>query len=235
LNKLTCKDTEWTWESRHQKAFKELKTRVTMEPMLAHPILTDPFELEVDASGFVMGAVLLQKKEDSKKHPIAYYLKTLSAAERNYDVYDLELLAIVNTLDHWRQYLAGSPHKIIIHSDHQNLLYWKEPHKISQRVAREVFMLSEYNFEICHIKGVANRQADALSRHPDYDQGQNDNQDIMVLPEQVFARAIEVLPDHMTQQESTLKPWIDPHQLKQHQGRWYKDRRQVVTGDIEAK
>jgi hypothetical protein len=102
-----------------------------MEPVLAHPILTDPFELEVDASGFAMGAVLLQKKEDGKKHPIAYYSKTLSAAERNYDVYDLELLAIVNALDHWRQYLAGSPHKIIIYSDHQNLLYWKEPHKIS--------------------------------------------------------------------------------------------------------
>jgi hypothetical protein len=66
-----------------------------------------------------MGAVLLQKKEGGKKHPIAYYSKTLSAAERNYDVYDLELLAIVNALDHWRPYLAGSPHKIIIYSDHQ--------------------------------------------------------------------------------------------------------------------
>jgi hypothetical protein len=89
-------------------------------------------------SGFAMGAVLLQKKEDRKKHPIAYYLKTLSAAERNYNVYDLELLVIVNTLDHWRPYLAGSPHKIIIYSDHQNLLYWKEPHKISRCVVREV-------------------------------------------------------------------------------------------------
>jgi hypothetical protein len=55
----------------------------------------------VDASGFAMGVVLLQKKEDGKKHPIAYYSKTLSAAEQNYDVYDLELLAIVNAMDHW--------------------------------------------------------------------------------------------------------------------------------------
>jgi hypothetical protein len=157
LNELTRKDTEWSWETKHQKAFEELKNRVTTEPILAHPVLTDPFELEVDASGFAMGVVLLQKKEDRKKHPIAYYLKTLSAAERNYDVYDLELLAIVNALDHWRPYLAGSPHKIIIYSDHQNLLYWKEPHKISRQVAREVLMLSEYNFEICHIKGTANR------------------------------------------------------------------------------
>jgi hypothetical protein len=163
LNELTRKDTEWSWEDQQQKAFDELKKRVTTEPVLAHPILTDPFKLEVDASGFAMGAVLLQKKEDGKKHPIAYYSKTLSAAERNYDVYDLELLAIVNAMDHWRPYLAGSPHKVIIYSDHQNLLYWKEPHKISRRVAREVLMLSEYNFEICHIKGTANGRADALS------------------------------------------------------------------------
>jgi hypothetical protein len=191
--------------------------------VLAHPVLTDPFEQEVDASGYAMGAVLLQKKEDGKKHPIAYYSKTLSAAERNYDIYDLELLAIVNAMDHWRPYLAGSPHKIIIYSDHQNLLYWKEPHKISRRVAREVLMLSEYNFEICHIKGTSNGRADALSRRPDYDQGQEDNQNVTVLPEQVFVRAMEVLPNHTIQEESTLKAWIDPHQLKQHQKIWYKD------------
>jgi hypothetical protein len=111
----------------------------------------------------------------------------------------------------------------------------KEPHKISRRVAREVLMLSEYNFEIRHIKGTANGRAGALSRRPDYDQGHEDNQNIVVLPEQVFARAMEVLPDDTNQEESTLKPWIDPHQLKQHQGVWYKDGRQVVTGDIKAK
>jgi hypothetical protein len=42
------------------------------------------------------------------------------------------------SLDNWRSFLAGSPHKVIVYSDHQNLLYWKEPHKISRRVAREV-------------------------------------------------------------------------------------------------
>jgi hypothetical protein len=46
---------------------------------------------------------------------------------------------------------------------------------------------------------------------------------------------MEVLPNPTIQEESTLKPWVDPHQLKQHQGIWYKDGRQVVTGDIEAK
>jgi hypothetical protein len=93
-------------------------------------------------------------------------------------------------------------------------------------------MLSEYNFEIRHIKGTSNRRTDALSRRPDYDQGQSDNQNITVLPEQMFARAIQVLPNPLRPDESTLKPWIDPHQLKQHQGIWYKDGRTVITGDM---
>jgi hypothetical protein len=117
LNELTQKEAEWQWETRQQEAFDQLKRRVTTEP-----VLTDPFELEVDASGFVVGAVLLQKKEDSKKHAITYYSKTPSSTERNYGIYDLELLALVNVLDNWRHYLAGSPHKIIKYSDHQNLL-----------------------------------------------------------------------------------------------------------------
>ena len=80
--------------------FDTLKTRVTTEPILAHPDLTEQFELEVDASGFAVGAVLLQKKEDGKRHPIGYYSSTLNEAERNYDIYDLELLAIVKALKH---------------------------------------------------------------------------------------------------------------------------------------
>ena len=84
----------------HQKAFDTLKAQVTSEPILAHPELDKQFELEVDASGFAVGAVLLQKKDNGKRHPVGYYSTTLNAAERNYDIYDLELLAIVKALKH---------------------------------------------------------------------------------------------------------------------------------------
>ena len=124
--------------------------------VLAHPELDKQFEVEVDASGFTLGAVLLQKKSDSKKHPIAYYSSTLNAAERNYDIYKLEYLAIHRAMMHWRHFLAGSPHKVIIHSDHQNLTYWKDPQKLIRRIARERLDLMEFDFEICHIPGKAN-------------------------------------------------------------------------------
>ncbi len=79
----------------------------------------------------MVGAVLLQHKEDNKKHPIGYYLAMLNEAQWNYDIYDLKLLAIVMVLRNWRLLLAGSPHKIIIYSDHLNLQYWQLPQRIS--------------------------------------------------------------------------------------------------------
>ena len=119
---------------------------------------------------------------------MAYFSSTLSEAERNYDIYNLELLAIVKALQHWRHYLAGSPHKIIIYTDHANLQYWRQPHKISRRIAREVLELSESDVELRHSAGNTNGREDALSRRPDYDQGEKDNQDVIVLPDHLFVR-----------------------------------------------
>ena len=235
LNKLTKKDTEWSWTSRQEEAFNKLKERVTSEPVLAHPELDKQFEVEVDASGFALGAVLLQKKADGKKHPIAYYLSTLNAAECNYDIYELEYLAIHRAMMHWRHFLVGSPHKVIIHSDHQNLTYWKDPQKLSRRIARERLDLMEFDFEIHHIPGKANSRVDALSRRPDYDQGTRNNENIIVLPEDIFIRVVTIANNKEEQDKETLKPWVDPHKLKRVNEVWYKEGRWVVTGALTNK
>ena len=232
---MTKKDIEWNWTSRQEEAFNKLKERVTSEPVLAHPELDKQFEVEVDASGFALGAVLLQKKDDGKKHPIAYYSSTLNAAERNYDIYELEYLAIHRAMMHWQHFLAGSPHKIIIHSDHQNLMYWKDPQKLSRRIARERLDLMEFDFEICHIPGKANSRADALSRRPDYDQGVHDNENVIVLPESIFVRAVTIASPEEGQNEETLRPWVDPHKLKCINDVWYKEGRCVITGSTADK
>ena len=82
-------------------------------------------------SGFAVGAMLLQQGEDSKKHPIAFYLAMLNEAEQNYDIYNLELLAIVKALRNWRYLLIGSPHKVRVFSEHMNLQYWQDLQKIT--------------------------------------------------------------------------------------------------------
>ena len=135
-----------------------------------------------------------------------------------------------------------------------NLKYWHNPQKISHRVAREVLELSEYDIEIHHIKGTSNGHADALSRRPDYDQGENDNKDIVVLLDHLFVRAthmewieeqeppalipvedMEKASPVYEQNEAILQPWIDPHKLKKVEGTWYKDGRRVVTNNLEHK
>jgi len=73
----------------------------------------------------MISATLNQQDEQKCWHPITYYSTTLLEAERNYDIYDKELLVIVKSLRHWRTYLAGNPHTTTIHTDHSNLLYWK--------------------------------------------------------------------------------------------------------------
>jgi hypothetical protein len=98
LNALTKKGVEFQWTTTAQKAFNTLKEKMTKAPVLTHPDLTKPFELEVDASGYAIGAVLLQRQEDGRRHPVNYFSTTLNTAERNYDIYDLELLAIVKSL-----------------------------------------------------------------------------------------------------------------------------------------
>ena len=161
-------------------------------------------------------------------HRVLQYSATLTTAERNYDIYDLELLAIVKALCNWRHFLVGSPHKIKIFSNHMNLQYWRDPRKISRRVAREVLELADYDYEIHHLQGRSNGRADALSRRPDYDQGEGDNRDVVVLPDHVWAK-VGTIPND--QNEEILQRWIDPHQLKNITGNWEKGGWKVVTAE----
>jgi len=88
LHDLTKKGVAWRWTSKEQDAFEALKKAVAEEPVLLFPKLTKPFEMEVDASAIAIGAVLNQRGEDGKIHPVAYYSKSFSATERKYNVYD---------------------------------------------------------------------------------------------------------------------------------------------------
>jgi hypothetical protein len=212
LNNLTKKDTPWIWGNDEQNAFDTLKRCITEEPILRQPKMDEQFELEVDASGYAISAVLMQRQEDGKRHPVGFYSAMLNDTEQNYDIYDLELLAVVRSLENWQTYLAGSPHKVIVFTDHMNLQYWRDPHKISRRVARQVLRLAEYDIELRHIPGKTNRCADALSRLPNHNQGEDDNEDVMVLPDHLFVR-LSLMEDEERQNEETLRPWVDPHNL----------------------
>ena len=72
----------------------------------------------------------------------------------------------------------------------------------------------EFDFKIRHIPGKANSRADALSRRPDYDQGTCDNENVIVLPEDVFVRAVTISSTEEEQDKTIIILWVDPHKLK---------------------
>jgi len=107
-----------------QQAFDELKKQFTEEAVLMMPDQTKPFQIETDASKYATGVVLTQLDSNGDRHPISFISKTFSLAEQNYEIYDRELLAIIWALEEWRHYIQGSPHTIIVLSDHKNLTYY---------------------------------------------------------------------------------------------------------------
>src|SRR5258707_9775558 len=114
-------------------------------------------------------------------------------AERNYDIYDRELLAIILALKEWRHYLEGGPHELEIFSDHKNLEIFRTASKLSYRQARWAEFLSRFSFKIHHIAGSKAGKPDALSRRADHDQGDMDNEDRILLPTTVFSMKRSIL------------------------------------------
>ena len=171
LTDLTGKDVPFRWTEREQFAFELLKRRMTTADVLAHPRQDLHYIITTDASGFALSGVLSQDQPDgnSLRRPVAYMSSKLSPAERRYATHDKELLAIVKAVEHWRCYLEGSGHPIRLLSDHRSLQHLNTQPNLSDRQARWVEKLSDFEFRIEYIKENLNRVADELSRRADYE------------------------------------------------------------------
>ena len=100
LNELKGKK-EWKWKEEHQRAFEELKEKITSQLVLALPRREGKFRIEMDASEYAIGGVLSQEQEEKWK-PIAFLSRIMQPAEQNYEIYNKKLLAIVEALAKWR-------------------------------------------------------------------------------------------------------------------------------------
>jgi len=193
MNELLQKNRQFEWTPEVQKAFNELKKRFTEEPVLMMPDTTKPFQIECDASKYASGAVLSQLDINGDQHPCAFISKTFSPTERNYEIYDRELLSVIRVLTEWRHYLQGSPHEITVYTDHKNLTYFRKAQNLNRRQARWSLLLSEYNIKLVHIAGSKMFLADALSRRPDMiPEEDHDNENITLLPDNLFINLIDM-------------------------------------------
>ena len=108
LTNLQKKDVAFVWDDKCKNAVWTLKRRVTSDPVLWQPDHKHPFILEVDTSQYATSAILWQENDKGKKRAIGYDSSTLSDAERNYPIYDRELLAMIRGLENWRYLLAST-------------------------------------------------------------------------------------------------------------------------------
>ena len=96
---MVKKDKKWEWTERQKKTFKELKKQFTKEPVLIVPDIDKKIRMEVDASDYVMEGVLSMECEDRLWKPVAFLSKSLNETERNYEIHDNEMLAIIWRLE----------------------------------------------------------------------------------------------------------------------------------------
>ncbi len=237
LTNLLKKGMTFTWSTTHTEAINKLIAIVLNDPVLFRPDPKKPFILEVDASTFATGAILYQTHEETGwKRPVGYHSQTFNPAEQNYDIYDQEFLAIIKGLENWQHLLIGSPHPIVVLTDHNNLQYYQHPQQINHRIACYLLRMADYDIKLKHQPGVTNK-ADHLSRQPDYDQGENSNQNITALPDHLFANIINLATlqedvRHLQRDHPmVLHQWKDEHGLTETNDRWYKDHQLVVVED----
>ena len=123
--------------------------------------------VEADASDYAMGGVLSVKGEDGKWRPVAFISKSLNDTERNYEIHNKEMLAVIRCLEAWRHFLEGARTKFKIWTDHKNLEYFMTNQKLNRRQVRWALFLSRFDFVLKHVPGSRMGKADGLSRRPD--------------------------------------------------------------------
>jgi len=205
LHVLVRKEQKWKWEKEQEEAFGKLKEAFMMEPVLAIPDIDREMRVEADASDYATGRVLSLKGEDGKWRPVAFISKSLNTTERNYEIHDKEMLAVIRCLEAWRHYLEGAKLEFEIWTDHKNLQYFMTSQKLNQRQARWALYLSRFSFTLKHVPGKSMGKADGLSRRLDWQEGvERDNEDqTLIKPE--WVRGVEMLVEEGNLRERIKK------------------------------
>ena len=162
------KDAKWNCTPEHEKAFLQVYTEVQKVANLTHFKRNKPLRIICDESKQGLGAVLQQQCEENEWKPISYPSRVLTELKANYSIIELELLAVVWSVEHFKKYGYGVPFGIV--SDHkalQSVLKSNKDNKTySSRLTRWVDRLSPFDFSIVHTPGRTLGMVDYLSRHP---------------------------------------------------------------------
>ena len=157
MTRLIRKRVKFEWDDLCEKAFQELKRRLTLAPILIVPKQGQRYTMNCDASRDGLGCVLMQSGR-----VVAYSFRQLKNNEQNYPTHDLELAAIVFALKIWHHYLYGEQFEVF--SDHKSLKYIITQQDLNMRQRRWMEYLEDYDFTLHYHPGKVNVMANALSQ-----------------------------------------------------------------------
>lgn len=156
------KSKEFTITPEAKKSFEILKQKLISAPLLSNVDYTKPFTIQCDASTSGIGSVLIQSDENDIEHPLYYFSKKLTKAQKSYTITELECLSAVESIKKYRPFIEGHPFKII--TDHASLQWLMSQRDLTGRLARWSLKLQGLDFSIEHRSGKENIVPDALSR-----------------------------------------------------------------------
>ncbi|KAM9993566.1 hypothetical protein ACTFIZ_009422 [Dictyostelium cf. discoideum] len=149
-----------------ERDIDKLKEMLAKSPILTKPDHDKTFIVYIDASDVGTGCVITQFDDSGLENTILYDSKKFTKEQQFYSTTDREFLALLHVLDKYRYLLVDK--KFIVYTDHLNLTYYKNMIDPPKRIIRSLDKLSEFNFEIRHIRGEDNVVADFLSRSPQF-------------------------------------------------------------------
>ena len=151
LNELLKDGVEWKWSEDQERAFKQLKDKLSSAPVLMHFSEKLPLKLDTDASQYGVGAVISHVLPSGEERPIAYASRTLTKSERNYAQIEKEALSIIFGIKKFHQYLYGR--KFLLVTDHKPLTTLLGPKSgiptlAAARLQRWALLLAAYQYDI---------------------------------------------------------------------------------------
>ena len=135
--------------------------------------------------------------KDGKWRPVTFLSKSLNEMERNYEIHNKEMLAIIRELESWKHLLEEAKSKFEIWTDHKNLEYFIKVRKLNWRQARWALYLSRFDFTLKHVLGTKMGKADGLSRRPDWKVVDRDNENQVVIKDKWIHSLQEVVIERL--------------------------------------
>lgn len=164
LTELTKKNTMWIWSESQKSSFENLKNKLCNKPVLAIYDPSLPTEIHTDACKSGIAGILLQKQIDGSLRPVIYFSRVTSREESVYHSYELETLAVVESLRRFRIYVLGKNVRVV--TDCTAVRDTMTKRDLIPRIARWWLLIQDYDITIDYRPGERMKHIDALSRNP---------------------------------------------------------------------